>query len=222
MIGDRAPGERRGGDVVNGAIERAARFFLAPAAPERPAVAAPAAVARAVVLGTAADAVPLAAALALSSRLAGAGPALVAVWPSDGSPRRGVATRAAARLAALLSARELAAGARGRLVWLALPPDPGEAAAAVRSASAIVDGPLVTALAGPRPPELETLVAEHDLAVVAAPPETALARAAVARLAAAGVAAAACAPPPRGPLRTLATAGVAGPRLAEPLADGRR
>ena len=98
-------------------------------------------------------------------------------------------------------------------MWLELPAEPPRAAEAVRRASALVDGPLVTALAGARPPELDALVAEHDLAVVAAPPDTALARAAGTRLAGQGIHAEACAPRPRGLARTLALAGLAAPRL---------
>lgn len=204
---------------MSGVLDRAAGFFVAPAAQSPADETAPAAAARAVVLGRAADAVPLAAAIARSPRPGG----LVAIWPSDDPPRRAVATRAAARLAARLAARELRAVARGRLAWLAVPPDPAGAVVSVRRASALVDGPLVTALCGPRPPELDGLVAEHDLAVVAAPPDTPLARAAVAQLAAAGVPAHACAPLPRGLMRTLALAGLAGPRRRDVTAeDGPR
>ena len=216
---------------MSGVLERAAGFFLAPATPDSAETAAPAtqrraehapvaSAARAVVLGAPADAVPLAAALALSSLRAGGGPALVAAWPPDVVSRavRAAAgpvgaTRAAARLTARLCARDLPARARGRLVWLALPDEPALAAAAVRRASAVVDGLLVTALCGPRPPELDGLVAEHDLAVVVAAPDTPLTRAAAAQLRAAGIAASACAPLPRGLPRTLALAGIAGPRL---------
>jgi hypothetical protein len=56
---------------------------------------------------------------------------------------------------------------------------------------------------------LDGLVAEHDLAVVAASPESALARAALARLADHGIAASACAPLARGVARRLALAGLA-------------
>jgi hypothetical protein len=207
---------------VNGALERAAGFFLAPAAQERGETTAAAPAARTVVLGTAAHAVPLAAAIAMTPSPGG----LVAVWSSDDAVgdapgdvvpvgvRRAVATRAAAQLAARLSARDLHAVARGRLAWLALPPDPAAATVAVRRASALVDGSLVTALCGPRPPALDGLVAEHDLVVVAAPPDAPLARAAVAQLDAAGVTACACTPLPRGLRRTLALAGVSGARLA--------
>jgi hypothetical protein len=197
---------------VSGVLERAAGFFVAPAPTERAEAAALPPAARAVVLGAAEAAVPLAAALALSLRARA--PAVVAVWgAADEHARRDAAGRRAARLAAHLSAHGLPARARGRLAWLALPADPDAAAAAVRRASALVEGPLVSALTGPRPAELDSLVAEHDLAIVAADPESPLARAALARLTEAGFAASAHAPLVRGPRRTLALAGLAAPRL---------
>jgi hypothetical protein len=200
---------------VSGVLERAAGFFLAPAATQRPEAATLPPAVRAVVLGTAADATPLAAALALSLRATAHAPAVVAVWePGAGDETaRAAASRAASRLAARLSAHDLPATARGRLAWLALPPEPAAAVAAVRRASAIVEGPLVSALTGARPAGLEDLVAEHDLAIVAAAPGSPLARAALAGLADRGVAGTACAPLGRGLPRRLALAGLAGPRL---------
>jgi hypothetical protein len=191
---------------VSGRLERVASFFIAPAeaGASAEAAAAPAA-ARAVVLGAAGDVVPLGAAVALAL----GPPGVVAVWGGDRAPAPALATRAAARLAARLVARDLPATPRGRLAWLRLPDDPADAAAAVRRASTLVDGPLVTALAGGRPPALEDLIAEHDLAVVAADPDTALARAALARLTARGVDARACRPLRRGLPRTIALAGLA-------------
>jgi len=192
------------------------------------------AAARAVVLGTPDDAAPLAAALALSLRAADRAPvALVATWtPAGTTVRREAATRAAARLAARLATSDQPAAAdaalapiaaaRGRLAWLALPPEPVAAAAAVRRASSLVDGPLVTALGGARPAPLDDLVAEHDLAVVAADPGCALAAAALAGLAGRGVAAVACRPLRRGLPRALALAGLAAPRLDEVLRHGRQ
>ena len=191
------------------ALERAASFFLAPAERRDDPVALPPAV-RAVVLGSPADAAPLAAALAVSLH---ASPAVVASWGVGRELRPAPATRATARLAARLTTHDLPTAARGRLAWLALPPEPAAAADALRRASALVEGPLVTALAGARPPELEALVADHDLAVIAACPDTTIARAALARLAERGIAASACPPPRRGLQRTLALAGLAGPRL---------
>ena len=199
---------------MTGGLARAAAFFVAPAAQSGAlATATVPAAARAVVLGAPLDAAPLAAALALALRTADRAPAaLVASWGAGHAVARGAATPAAARLAAALARRELPAVAHGRLAWLALPAEPLEAAAAVRRAAALVDGPLVTALAGARPHELDDLVAEHDLAIVAADPETPLARAALASLSARGIDARAC-PPPRRVARALALAGLAAPRL---------
>jgi hypothetical protein len=200
-VGD-SPGDdarRPGRGAVNGVLERAVGFFLAPAPTAREEAAALPPAARAVVLGTAQAAVPLAAALALSLR-AGA-PPLVAVWGAgDERARRD-------------AAHELPARARGRLAWLTLPAEPQAAAAAVRRASVIVEGPLVSALAGARPTALDALVAQHDLAIVAADPESPLALAALARLSEAGVAASAHAPLSRGLRRTLVLAGLATRRL---------
>jgi hypothetical protein len=193
---------------MSGALERAAEFFLAPPDRRHEPVALPPA-ARAVVLGSAADTPGLAAAVALSLR------------STDRAPAAVVATRATARLAARLTAHDLTTTPRGRLAWLALPPEPAAAAEALRRASALVECPLVTALGGARPPELEALVAEHDLALVAAHPDTSLARAVVARLADRGIAACACTPPRRGLLRTLALAGLTAPRLDADLGTTR-
>jgi hypothetical protein len=197
---------------VSGVLQRATGFFLAPAPAERAEPAALPPATRAVVLGAAEAAVPLAAGLALSLRARA--PALVAVWGvGEERVRRGAASRGATALATRLSAQGLPAHARGRLAWLPLPAESHAAAAAVRRASAIVEGPLVSALAGARPPELEALVAEHDLAIVAADPGSPLARAALARLADCGVPASAHAPLNRGLRRSLALAGLAAPRM---------
>jgi hypothetical protein len=205
--------------VVSGrepVLHRAAGFFLAPAAAPQAETLSLSPAMRAVVLGAAREAAPLAAAVALSLR---APAALAAVWePGAPDVRPSAATRAAARLAARLAAHGLPAVARGRLAWLALADGAEAAAAAVRRASAIVEGPLVTALTGARPPVLDDLVAEHDLAVVAADPASPLAHAALAALAGRGVAAEACAPLGRGLPRRLALAGVAAPRIEVRLA----
>ncbi len=200
---------------MNGRLARTAAWFIAP--PETAARVAAAPVppaARIVVLGAREDVAALAAAVALALR---APSGLVALWQGDRAPVRGVATRAAGQLAARLEARDLPALARGRLAWLALPEDPEDAATAVRRASGVVDGPLVTALAGARPPALEQLVGEHDMAIVAADPVSALARTALAGLAARGLEAGACPPLRRGLARRLALGGLAAPRLQAPL-----
>jgi hypothetical protein len=201
---------------AGGVLARAAGLFVAPAADEvGEAVALPPAV-RAVVLGSRGDVLPLAAALALSSRAANRAPvAVVASWAgtSGEEVRASAATRGAARLATRLAAHGHEAIARGRLVRLVLPPDAAGAATAVRRASSIVDGPLVTALGGARPAELEELVAEHDLAVVAADPGSPLARAALARLAERGILATAHPPICGAVARALSLAGLAAGRL---------
>jgi hypothetical protein len=208
--------------VMTDLLARAAGYFLAPADTKRGStVAAVPAAARAVVLGSAQDAPALAAALALTQRAADRAPAaVVAVWRGDGDrgrPAPGAATPAAARLAARLSRRGLPAAARGRLVWLELPAEPEDTAAGLHRAAAAVDGPVVTALTGPRPTALETVIDEHDLVLVAADPDTPLARAALDGLSQRGVSALACRPLPRGLPRALALAGVAAPRLDPPL-----
>jgi hypothetical protein len=199
---------------VSGLLGRAAAFLLAAPDPgARTAAAAVPAAARAVVLGTLQDAAPLAAAVALTLR-APREPALVAVWrPGGADPVRGTSGPPATRLAARLARRGMPATARGRLAWLALEPEPDAARHAVRRAAAAVDGPLVTALAGSRPPALEALIDEHDLAIVAVEPDTPLARSALAALLDRCVSAIACPPLPRGPARALSLAGIAAPRL---------
>jgi hypothetical protein len=216
---------------VSGALDRLAGFLVespAPAATE----SLPAAC-RAAVLGATADVVPLAAALALTLRAADRRPAaLVALW-GTAPPSPAPAVRAAARLAAAVKpfaatspsnegrgetgsppSAAAYAVARGRLAWLGLPAEPALAVDALVGAAAVVDAPLVTALAGARPAALDDLVAGHDLVVVAAAPGTPLADTAIARLAERGVPAIACRAPVRGIVRTLAVGGWAAPRVA--------
>jgi hypothetical protein len=173
------------------------------------------------VLGAPHDAPPLAAGIALTLRAADRVPtALVTVWQAEngGDPvARAAAVPSASRLATRLVRRELPAAARGRLAWLALPAEPAAAETALRRAAASVDGPVVTALAGPRPHALERLVDEHDIVIVAADPTTALARAAVNAFSDRCVSAVACRPLARGLPRALALAGLTAPRLDPPL-----
>jgi hypothetical protein len=211
-VNGHARASERSSRAEDGWLARVARFFVAPAADAAPARATPIPpAARVVVLGAPAEVVAAAAAAALGLREPNAG--LVAVWRGE-PPRAGIATRAAARLSARVGSDECLARARGRLAWLALPADPGTAAAAVRRASALVAGPFVTALAGARPRELELLVAEHDIAIVVAEPQSPLARAALAALTARGIEAIAVPPLRRGPARRLALAGLTAPRLS--------
>ena len=85
---------------MSSVLQRAAGFFLVPAAAQRTEAAALPPAARAVVLGAPSDAAPLAAAVALSLRAAACAPvALVAMWDplaGDEGARPAAATRAAA------------------------------------------------------------------------------------------------------------------------------
>jgi hypothetical protein len=95
--------------------------------------------------------------------------AVVCRWSPDdaGAPRAGLATVAARRLAERFCGRGLAAGARGRLVHVALPVAANEARAAAERALAAADEiPVVIVVAGPRPPALDPLLATVDRLVI--------------------------------------------------------
>jgi hypothetical protein len=155
---------------MSGLLDRAASVFVEPsprldASPR--ADAPPHFAARALVLGAAADAVPVAAALAggLRERERAAGAVLIA-WPSSDPPRPALGTPAAARLVAGLRLRGLEAVARGRLAWLGL------AAADLslaRRALAAVDVPVVVAITGPRSAATDELLPEQDQIVLVVP-----------------------------------------------------
>lgn len=194
-------------------LSRAASYFIAPTKPAADEAAGPPCFApRAVVLGKAAGSLPVAAALAneLRSR-ARARCGLLAVWdPGGRPPRPGPAVPAARRLAEKLEARGLPAGPRGRLAWLALPADPGQAAAAIARAAAAVDVPTVVAAAGPRCGAVDDLLDDQDLIVVVPPArgsET-VAELALASLGARRAPAVPCPPLPQGATRLLALAGL--------------
>jgi len=177
------------------------------------------------VLGSPPAVVPVAAACAGELRArARAAAALLCIWrpaarptataDSDGSipPAQspaGATTPGARRLAARLAAHELPTTACGRLAWLALENDPAAAAGQVRRCLAIADGPVVLAIAGPRPPAFETVLAELDLAIAVLPPDidSALRDLALATLRARERAI--LAPLPPGPPRWAAMAGLA-------------
>jgi hypothetical protein len=155
---------------MSGLLERAASVFLEPRprleAPPR--AEAPARFAsRALVLGAAGDAVPVAAALAggLRERERAAG-ALLVVWPTAEPSRPALGTPAAARLVAGLQLRGLEAVARGRLAWLGL----AQADLALaRRALAAVDVPAVIAITGPRSAATDELLPEQDQIVLVVP-----------------------------------------------------
>ena len=161
---------------MSGLLERAASAFVAPAAEPEPepvpnAVASPPSFApRALVLGPARDAVPVAAALAggLRERERAAGAVLV-TWPAPEAPRPALGTPAASRLAANLKSRGLGAVARGRLAWLALGP---EELGLARRALAAVDVPAVVGGHRPRTAASDALLAEQDQVVLVAAPES--------------------------------------------------
>lgn len=114
------------------------------------------------VLASAADGPTAGAALALAL---GVPVAVVGLWGGPG--RAGFALPPARRLADRLVGRGLSATARGRLVTVALPAEPSAArAAAERTHAAIGDAPFVLVVAGPRPPELDPLLAAADRLVV--------------------------------------------------------
>jgi hypothetical protein len=175
---------------VSGLLGRVGAIFFEPAepsarsphppvpAPERPAL-------RAAVLGAPSSVVPLAAACAGELRArSGAAAALVCIWrppnpapverepegPAARSPA-GATTPGARRLATRLVARDLMATACGRLAWLALDPDPAEAAGEFRRSIAAAGGPVVLAVAGARPAPFEPLLADLDLCIAVLPPD---------------------------------------------------
>jgi len=151
---------------MTGVLERAASAFIAPAPPSPGPVAAPPRFApRALVLGSARDGVPVAAALAGGLRER-APAAVLITWPSPEPPRPALGTPGASRLVAGLQLRGLEAVARGRLAWLALAPaDLGLA----RRALAAAEGPVVVAITGPRCAAIDALLAEQDHVVLVLP-----------------------------------------------------
>jgi hypothetical protein len=149
---------------MSGLLERAASAFVTPAAPPEVAVVPPRVAPRALVLGAARGAVPVAAALAggLRERERAAGAVLV-TWPAAETPRPALGTPGASRLVAGLQARGLDAVARGRLAWLALGEDDLGLA---RRALAAVDVPAVAAITAPRSAATDELIAEQDQIVL--------------------------------------------------------
>jgi hypothetical protein len=167
------------------------------------------------VLAAPADAQALGAALGLALASRDRAPAVVlCVW--TGAPTAGLAwgapaLPAARRLARALAARGHDARATGRLAVVRLPPEPDAAAVQARRATAAAgSAPSVLALGGPRVAALDTLLAEQDLVVVAAPAGTdpALAKLALAGLRSSDARACVCEVPPARPARTVAAAGL--------------
>jgi hypothetical protein len=120
------------------------------------------------------DASAVGAALGLAVAAAHRAPcAVVCRWTgieSVESPRSGLASGSARRLAQRLAARGLAAGACGRVVTVALPASEIEARAATeRALAAAGDLPLVLAIAGARSPAFDPLLANLDRLIVVPP-----------------------------------------------------
>jgi hypothetical protein len=218
---------------VTGLLNRVGALFLETTpAPQPPLPAAPQGgppPAGAGVVGAPASVVAVAAACAGELRARSrAAAALLCVWrpgaaaqqdadtdSDDGAPApaaaspAGATTRGAGRLAARLVAHELPATACGRLAWLRLAPAPAAAATEFRRCQALAGAPIVLAVAGARPAELEPLLAELDLCIAVLPAaiEPALRELALATLPAR---ANAIVPPlPAGPPRWAALAGLA-------------
>ena len=214
---------------MSGLLGRAAAIFFEAAesparAPAAPPPVAGAAALEAAVVGPAAAVVPVAAACAGELRArARAAAVLICIWrpagvaapaiapdaeePAARSPA-GATTPGAKRLAARLAAHDLAATACGRLAWLALDAVPAAAASQFHRCRSIAGAPIVLAVAGPRPQELEPLLAALDLCVAVLPAEIdpALRELALARLPARSHAI--VAPLPPGPPRWAAMAGL--------------
>jgi hypothetical protein len=178
---------------------------------------------RIAVIGSGSTAPPLAAAVALGCRSrTRTAAAVVALWrvPGIDGPPPGPTVPAlpgAASLAGRLSRRDLTAVGRGRLVWLLLPAACDEAIPVLRHAEAASgDAPVVVALARPREPGVDAVLAERDLAVVAAPPGSPLAAVALEDVADLRIPARACAPLAAGATRLAALAGLAAPTFDAP------
>jgi hypothetical protein len=125
----------------------------------------------AAVLGAPAAAVPVAAACAGELRVQSrAAAAVLCVWRGGELPA-GATTPVVRRLAARLAIAGLTATACGRMAWIALDAEPGLAAVQAERCRATAGVPLVLAIAGPRAPDFEPLLADADVAVAVLPPE---------------------------------------------------
>jgi hypothetical protein len=211
---------------VSGLLGRVGAFFFeaaeSPPRPSPPPLPRTTPV-RAAVLGAPVAVVPVAAACAGELRARSkAAAALICIWrpaqalahepepeaPAAQSPA-GATTPGARRLASRLGAHDLPATACGRLAWLALDPEPTEAAGQFRRCMTMAGAPLVLAVAGPRPEPFEPLLADLDLCVAVLPADIdpGLRELAIARLPAHDHA---IVPPlPAGPPRWAAMAGLA-------------
>jgi hypothetical protein len=199
------------------ALDRALRWFVAPADVDAPATrrdrAADAVVTSAAVLGRAGEVEPVAAALALALRRESRAKAATVAVVGPGPPDAVRGGRAAARrVGGRLEAHGFEAVVRGRLAWVRLDPDESHFATAARRVT-LIAAPAVLAITAPRSVALDEVLAEQDLLViVTADPEGPLAR-----LVSSGLPAVPLVPVrpfSRGPRRALARAGVRAPRAA--------
>lgn len=199
-----------------GEVDRAPTLRIAPGSPEP---VEPHAL-RIAVIGSGQSAPALAAAVALSCRARARVPAaLVALWRSPGiegpppGPSAPVLPGAGA-LAARLARRDLPVVARGRLIWLTLPGASDAAEPVLRRAEAAAgEVPVVLALARPREAAVDAVLAGRELALVAAPPGSPLAAAALRDVDDLRIPSRACAPLPPGVGRMAALAGLRAPHV---------
>jgi hypothetical protein len=147
---------------------------------------------------------------------------LVCLWrPGGDAPARededegggavspaGATTPGARRVAAALAAEGLRTTACGRLVWLALPDPAAEAAVVLRRALALAAVPVAIAVAGPRPEALEPILATADVAVAVLPADAGEPLRHLALESLPGQLRSIVGPPPPGPPRWAALAGL--------------
>lgn len=138
--------------------------------------------------------------------------AVLLVWGAHAPKSAAPASPAARLLVECLRALELPATPCGRLAVVTLSADAALARTEVeRVWEAVADTPCVLAVSGPRPVELEPLVAGHDLVVVTSTPADAgVAQIAAWELTRRGPRVVTTAPLPSGPGRALARAGMVG------------
>jgi hypothetical protein len=130
----------------------------------------------------------------------------------------GATTPGARRVAAALASEGLRTTACGRLVWLALPDPAAEAAVVLRRALVLARVPVAIAVAGPRPEALEPILATADVAVAVLPADAGEPLRDLALAGLPGPLRSIVGPPPPGPSRWAALAGLT--RLRSLPADG--
>jgi hypothetical protein len=158
---------------MNPLLARVRDFYLSPAGgasarPSRRAAPAPAAA----VLGAPRESALAAVALALALCRAGRWPCgLAAFWRTGDAAARLPAYPAARRAAARLRAHGIEAAPSLRLVRVALPDAPAQAAAIAQRTIAAAPSPVAVALGGARVPEIDALLGVQDVIVLACRPD---------------------------------------------------